>query len=97
MKRCVQWGLALAAFLLSIAAVQARGQGHVELSTVEQLREDFSVVPCRQADRREAVRGLFEKMGATADDFDERKTKPTKPGCPACRQNGRCRGDRRAL
>jgi hypothetical protein len=43
------------------------------LSTVEQIQKEFDSIPCNKQERLPAVRALFEKMGAKADDIQSQK------------------------
>ncbi len=48
-------------------------------STPEQIKEDIDAVPCKgNSERLQAVKALFEKMGATASDISIEKTKNTE-------------------
>jgi Zn-dependent M28 family amino/carboxypeptidase len=46
-----------------------------KLSTVEQIKEDFAAVPCKNDERLEAVKALFERAGASASDVSVEKYK----------------------
>jgi hypothetical protein len=51
--------------MLSCAGGDAFGrQASIGISTPEQIKEDFAAVPCKDGERLNAVRALFEKMGA---------------------------------
>jgi Zn-dependent M28 family amino/carboxypeptidase len=45
------------------------------LSTVEQIKDDFAAVPCRDGERLAAVEALFEKAGAPESDVSVEKYK----------------------
>src|SRR5262245_50906103 len=45
------------------------------LSTPEQIQEDFARVPCKNKERLDAVRQLFEKMGAPPAELSVVKVK----------------------
>jgi Zn-dependent M28 family amino/carboxypeptidase len=44
-------------------------QSKIIFSTSEQLKEEFNTVPCKDAERLNAVKTLFEKMGAAPADI----------------------------
>ena len=50
--------------LLQIEPLQPRQVSTPVLSSVDQIQEDFANVPCKNKERLNAVRKLFEKMGA---------------------------------
>lgn len=41
-------------------------QPSIHISTPEQIKEDFAAVPCKDGERLNAVKALFEKMGAAS-------------------------------
>ena len=45
------------------------------ISTVEEIKADFAAVPCKDAERLNAVKSLFEKMGAAPSDITVEKYK----------------------
>ncbi|HVG33500.1 MAG TPA: M20/M25/M40 family metallo-hydrolase [Pyrinomonadaceae bacterium] len=51
------------------APVSVRAQEGLKISTLEQLGEEFSSVPCKNEERLAAVKALFEKVGAPASDI----------------------------
>jgi Zn-dependent M28 family amino/carboxypeptidase len=61
-------------FLLSPVQLRAQQNG-ITLSTPEQLEAEFKAVPCRNEDRLNAVKTLFEKVGAPASDISIEKYK----------------------
>jgi Iap family predicted aminopeptidase len=66
----------LAALALVIAAIPTGAQDPgLKVSTIEQIKEDFSTVPCEDKKRLEAVQSLFERAGAPAADFTVEKLK----------------------
>lgn len=53
-----------------------RAQGiSVKYSTVEQIKADIDLVPCKNEARLDAVRALFQRMGAGTDDMSLEKFK----------------------
>ena len=66
--------VALAAFLLIAGSGWAQQKAPV-FSTVEQIKEDFAAVPCKDEDRLDAVKTLFEKAGAGTSDISVEKYK----------------------
>jgi hypothetical protein len=54
--------LASLVFLLAATSTIAQDSG-VKVSSLEQIKEDFSAVPCDDKKRLEAVRSLFERAG----------------------------------
>lgn len=73
------------AFAFFSASMQAQ-QTPAGFSTEEQIKADLQSVPCKNEDRLNAVRSLFEKMGAGASEISIDKHKNvenlviTKPG-----------------
>jgi Iap family predicted aminopeptidase len=53
----------------------AQSQGKPIISTPEQFKEEFAQVPCKDADRLNAVKALFERLGAAATDITVEKFK----------------------
>lgn len=63
---------ALATVLLTLVALvcTVNGQGpSLKVSTEEELKLDMTLGPCKNEERFEAVKGLFERMGAAADEI----------------------------
>jgi len=64
---------ALLLFTLCAAAaaapVSVRAQEGLKISTLEQIGEEFSSVPCKNEERLAAAKALFEKVGAPASDI----------------------------
>jgi putative aminopeptidase FrvX len=61
---------ALLLLTLSAAApVAVRAQAGLKISTLEELRGESSLVPCKNEERLAAVKALFEKVGAPASDI----------------------------
>jgi Iap family predicted aminopeptidase len=58
-----------------IAALPPRQETNPLLSSEDQIREEFAQVPCKNKERLNAVRKLFEKMGATPDELSIDKVK----------------------
>src|SRR5581483_4659223 len=46
---------------------------HATLSTSDEIKAEFNDVPCENAKRQEAVKALFERMGAAASDITVEK------------------------
>lgn len=63
--------------ILFFALSSASGQqaASVTISTPEQIKEDFAAVPCEDKDRLNAVKALFEKMGADSSSISIEKYK----------------------
>jgi Iap family predicted aminopeptidase len=66
--------LTLLACLLLVNQTTAQ-QAVPIISTLDQIKEEFATVPCKDADRLSAVRALFERMGATDSDISLDKFK----------------------
>ena len=47
----------------------------VTVSSLDQFEDEFKTVPCKNADRQEAVKSLFERMGVTASEMEIDKYK----------------------
>jgi hypothetical protein len=58
---------------IATSAVSARSQDPDRL-TLQQIADEFKQVPCKNSERLEAVRRLFERMGANASDITTEKT-----------------------
>jgi Zn-dependent M28 family amino/carboxypeptidase len=52
-----------------LVATSAAQQPELQISTKNEIAADVKTAPCRNADRLEAVRALFKKMGAADDDI----------------------------
>jgi Zn-dependent M28 family amino/carboxypeptidase len=60
----------LATLVLSIAVISTVAQdGGFNVSTPEQIKEDFAAVPCKDSDRQQAVKALFERAGVPSADL----------------------------
>ena len=67
-----------AALVVSIIAfhlISVPPQDSLQISTTEELAKEFANVPCKNEDRLNAVRALFEKMGAPPSDVAIQKFK----------------------
>src|SRR5262245_51181077 len=53
----------------SAFAQEAEGASKLRISTPEEIRSEFDSVPCKNGDRLKAVKALFEKMGAKAEEI----------------------------
>jgi Zn-dependent M28 family amino/carboxypeptidase len=63
-------GYILAALtLILLWSAPASSQSEIKIFAVEETRSDFSEVPCKAQDRPQAVKTLFEKMGAAPSDI----------------------------
>jgi len=68
--------LLLAALVLFIVVVPTGAQdSSLKVSTPEQIKEDFSSVPCEDKKRLEAVKALFDRAGAPSADVTVDKYK----------------------
>jgi Iap family predicted aminopeptidase len=56
-----------------LASSPCHAQQQVPLSTPEEIKAEFSEVPCKRKDRLPAARAMFERMGATQGDLVEQK------------------------
>lgn len=54
-------------FLIATSSTGAQDSG-IKVSTTEQIKEEFSTVPCEDKQRLEAVRSLFERAGVPPSD-----------------------------
>lgn len=63
--------------MLFFAGSNASGQqqASISISTTEQIKEDFAAVPCKDEERLNAVKALFEKMGAASSSISIEKYK----------------------
>ncbi len=61
--------------LLTICITVNAQQNAVEISTPEEIKAEFSSVPCKDDGRLAAVQSLFEKVGAPASDMSVEKYK----------------------
>lgn len=59
----------------SAFAQVAEGASKLRISTPEEIRSEFDSVPCKNGDRLKAVKALFEKMGAKAEEIMVEKVK----------------------
>jgi acetylornithine deacetylase/succinyl-diaminopimelate desuccinylase-like protein len=59
-------------------AATAQAPQTLRLSTVEQIAEDFAVIPCKNRERLNAVQGLFEGMEAGPTDISIQKSRDTE-------------------
>jgi len=67
--------LVAAILLLVTFPSVALAQPQAALSTPEDFKHEFGTVPCNNPDRRDAVTGLFKRMGAAAADIAHEKYK----------------------
>src|SRR5712691_1431755 len=58
-------------FLLMVSTPNAWGtpQAADEISTPDQFKDEFQTVPCKNSERQDAVKILFEQMGAAASEI----------------------------
>jgi Zn-dependent M28 family amino/carboxypeptidase len=59
----------------SAFAQEAEGASKLRISTPEEIRSEFDSVPCKNGDRLKAVKALFEKMGAKAEEVAVEKVR----------------------
>jgi len=59
----------------SAFAQEAEGASKLRISTPEEIRSEFDSVPCKNGDRLKAVKALFEKMGAKAEEVTVEKVR----------------------
>jgi Iap family predicted aminopeptidase len=59
----------------SAFAQEADGASKLRISAPEELRSEFDSVPCKNGDRLKAVKALFEKMGAKAEEVTVEKAR----------------------
>ncbi len=67
--------LAFLFLLLMLSFSRAESQPKLTLSTPEQIKEDFSSIPCKNEERISAAELLFKKMGAAASEMSIEKHK----------------------
>jgi Zn-dependent M28 family amino/carboxypeptidase len=53
----------------SAFAQESEGASKLRISTPDEIRSEFDSVPCKNGDRLKAVKALFEKMGAKAEEI----------------------------
>jgi Zn-dependent M28 family amino/carboxypeptidase len=59
----------------SAFAQEAEGASKLRISTPEEIGSEFDSVPCKNGDRLKAVKALFEKMGAKAEEIAVEKVR----------------------
>jgi hypothetical protein len=59
----------------ALSGVSRAQQEKINFSTPEQIKEEFNTVPCKDSDRLNAVKALFEKIGAAPSDITIEKFK----------------------
>src|SRR5262245_29443681 len=59
----------------SVVTQEAEDASKLRISTCEEIRSEFDSVPCKSGDRLKAVKALFEKMGAKAEEITVEKTR----------------------
>jgi Zn-dependent M28 family amino/carboxypeptidase len=62
-------------FTLSTTSASSVDQPLPTPSSLEMIKEDFGAVPCKDDDRRDAVKSLFVKMGASSEEIETDKYK----------------------
>src|SRR5262245_23662713 len=66
----------LLCFQLNRAALAQDGNGNgIHLSTLEEIKSEFDSVPCKNEERQNAVKALFERMGADPSEITVEKFK----------------------
>jgi hypothetical protein len=67
--------LCFLAIFCPAAFAQETGEGpKLRLSTPDEIQSEFNSVPCKNGDRLNAVKALFEKMGAKPEEITIKKT-----------------------
>lgn len=74
MKRTIIIILSQLLSLMICVSVDAQ-QNTIKVSTPEEIKAEFSSVPCKDGERFVAVKALFEKAGASASDISVEKYK----------------------
>jgi Iap family predicted aminopeptidase len=69
------YSLVVLPLLLLTGSSLAVPQSNIALSTVEQIQSEFELVPCKNQDRLNSAKALFEKMGAQKSDISVEKYK----------------------
>ena len=59
----------------AVSTASAQQAASISLSTPEEIKADFAAVPCKDEERLNAVKVLFEKMGAAASSISVEKFK----------------------
>jgi hypothetical protein len=62
-------------FILYAPTSLSAQQNEIKISTPEQIKAEFDSLPCKNEDRLNAAKALFEKMGAPASDISIDKYK----------------------
>ncbi len=75
MKFPSRWVAASSLSLFLLATSSESHQNPSSISTAEQIKAEFDFVPCKDEDRLNAVKALFEKMGASASEISIEKFK----------------------
>lgn len=74
-----QFLIAISVLLLSLGpltlATSQTAQRQLVISTREEIDDEFKNVPCKNQDRQNAVKALFEKMGAPSSEITVEKLK----------------------
>src|SRR5882724_11622249 len=68
LKRALIGIVAVLVVLLWAICASAQ-QDKLNVATVEQIKAEFNLVPCKNEDRLQAVKALFERLGASAPDI----------------------------
>jgi Zn-dependent M28 family amino/carboxypeptidase len=61
--------------LLNLCLVSFAQTGKIKFSTESEIKEGLSLVPCKNGERLDAVKKLFQKMGASDEDIKIEKFK----------------------
>jgi Zn-dependent M28 family amino/carboxypeptidase len=62
-------------FFLAFSGVSHAQESQIHMSTIDQFKEEFKTVPCKDSERLNAVKALFEKLGAASTDIAIEKFK----------------------
>lgn len=55
--------------LFALPQVSQAQEPQINISTIDQFKEEFKIVPCKDSERLNAAKALFEKMGAAPSDI----------------------------
>jgi Zn-dependent M28 family amino/carboxypeptidase len=67
--------LSLFFFSITVSVAQDAPTGNLRISTTEEIKAEFESVPCKNEERQNAVKALFEKMGARPEEITVEKFK----------------------
>jgi Zn-dependent M28 family amino/carboxypeptidase len=75
MKLPITIFILLLMLFFAVSDASGQQQASISTSTPEQIKEDFAAVPCKDEERLNAVKALFEKMGAVSSSISIEKYK----------------------